>query len=38
VLQRISLLMRLRGIGNQFDDEYMHHRISSLTRLCWVEN
>jgi endonuclease III len=38
VLQRISSLMRLCGVGNRFTDESVLQQISSLTRLCGVGN
>jgi len=34
----ISSLTRLCGAVNQFADEYVHHRISSLTSLCYTKS
>jgi hypothetical protein len=37
VLQRISSLTRLCGVGNQFADEFVHPWISSLRSLCFTD-
>ena len=36
MVQQISSLMRLCGLGNQFGDDSILQRISPLTSLCFI--